>query len=172
MHLQQRGFDVSLIDRQLPATATSFGNAGVINDSSFIPLNNPGLIKKLPRLLLNNRPELRYSYAHVLKNLPWCFNFLRYATAGKSAETATALASLVADALDEHRAIMQRVGNMHRLSKSGWLKVYRRDVDNFFTEQDSALFSTHDVGIQRLDAKQIQELEPGLKPIFLSLIHI
>ena len=168
MHLQQRGFDVSLIDRQLPATATSFGNAGVINDSSFIPLNNPGLIKKLPRLLLNNRPELRYSYAHVLKNLPWCFNFLRYATAGKSAETATALASLVADALDEHRAIMQRVGNMHRLSKSGWLKVYRRDVDNFFTEQDSALFSTHDVGIQRLDAKQIQELEPGLKPIFKS----
>jgi len=168
IHLQQRGFKVSLIDKQLPATATSFGNAGVINDSSFIPLNNPGLIKKLPRLLMNNRPELRYSYSHVLKNLPWCFNFLRSATAGKSRETANALAALVTDALDEHRAIMQRVGNMHRLSKNGWLKVYRRDVSTFFTERDSELFAEHNVGISRLDAAQIQQLEPALKPIFKS----
>jgi len=168
IHLQQRGFEVTLIDKQMPATATSFGNAGVINNSSFIPLNNPGLIKKLPRLLLNNRPELRYSYTHVLKNLPWCFNFLRSATVAKSAETANALAALVTDALDEHRAIMQRVGNMHRLSKSGWLKVYRHEVDEFFTTRDSELFSAHNVGIQRLDAGQIQELEPALKPIFKS----
>ena len=168
MHLQQRGFDVTLIDRQSPATATSFGNAGVINDSSFIPINNPGLIKKLPRLLLNNRPELRYSYSHVLKNLPWCLNFLRSASAAKSAETANALAALVTDALDEHRALMQRVGNMHRLSKSGWLKVYRRDVDEFFTQSDNELLSTHNIGIQRLNAEQIRELEPALKPIFKS----
>jgi len=38
IHLQQRGFEVTLIDKQLPATATSFGNAGVINKPPGIAL--------------------------------------------------------------------------------------------------------------------------------------
>ena len=53
LQLQLDGHQVRLIDRQQPGRETSYGNAGVLSDSSVVVLNNPGLIKALPKLLLN-----------------------------------------------------------------------------------------------------------------------
>ena len=49
--LQQKGFQVSLLDRRAPGEETSYGNAGVIARSSLMPFNNPGLFGQLPALL-------------------------------------------------------------------------------------------------------------------------
>jgi len=168
MHLQQRGFNVTLVDRKLPASETSYGNAGVVNASSYIPLNNPGLIPKLPKLLLNNSAYLRYSPGYVLRNFSWCYQFLRHCTEKHSLETAQALHSLIGDALDEHRALMQRAGNMGRLSESGWLKVFRDsgplDPDGY----EARMFDHFDIPYQNLSADDIAQLEPDLNPIFSS----
>lgn len=168
MHLQQRGFKVQLVDRSLPASATSYGNAGVVNNCSFMPVNNPALFKKLPRLLLNNKPELRYNLRHVLGNPSWCVNFIRSSTTENTLKTANALAALVSGALDEHKALMQRVGNMSRLSESGWLKIYRQHTDSFFSALEHRLFEQYNIKIDLLDADDIAQLEPALKPIFKS----
>jgi len=168
MHLQQRGFKVQLVDRLLPASATSYGNAGVVNNCSFMPINNPSLIAKLPGLLLNNKPGLRYSIRHVLSNPAWCINFLKSTRAEQTLKTANALATLVSGALDEHKALMQRVGNMNRLSESGWLKVYRHHPDSFFSELENRLFEQHDIKTEILTASDIARLEPALNPVFES----
>jgi len=168
MHLQQRGFKVQLIDRLLPASATSYGNAGVVNNCSFMPINNPSLLTKLPGLLLNNKPGLRYSLRHVLANPAWCVNFLKSTSAKQTLNSANALAALVSGALDEHKALMQRVGNMHRLSESGWLKIYRQHPDVFFSELEQQLFEQHDIKTEILTAEDIARLEPALNPIFES----
>ena len=53
IHLQRRGFFVSLIDRALPGkdTAASFGNAGVISPSALVPVQYPGMLWQTPSLL-------------------------------------------------------------------------------------------------------------------------
>ena len=48
LQLQLDGHQVRLLDRQQPGRETSYGNAGVLSDSSVVVLNNPGLIKALP----------------------------------------------------------------------------------------------------------------------------
>ena len=52
LQLQRVGYQVRLIDRKEPGRETSYGNAGVLSDSSVMVLNNPGLLKNLPALLL------------------------------------------------------------------------------------------------------------------------
>ena len=49
LKLQLDGHKVRLIDRKEPGRETSYGNAGVLSDSLVYVLNNPGLLKALPR---------------------------------------------------------------------------------------------------------------------------
>lgn len=168
LHLQQRGWKVTLIDRSEPASETSYGNAGVINASSFVPLNNHSLWKSIPKYLKNNQPQVRYSWTRVLQQFPWLYHFLKHANSADATKTSEALNQLCSHALDEHKAFMQRAGNMHRLSEAGWLKVFRKE--NGFNPKsfDGTLYERFDIGVQTLDTDEIYQLEPSLKRIFRS----
>lgn len=168
IHLQQRGWSVTLIDRKGPGQETSFGNAGVMNGHSVIPLNNPGLLKNLPKYLFNTKAHVRYSLPYVLKRLPWVIGFLTAARAQSTLETTHALRSMSSGALDEHKAIMQRVGNMHRINEVGWLKLYRNNKGLDPNGLESTLFKEVGISVDHLNAAEILDLEPSLKPVFGS----
>lgn len=176
IHLQQRGWQVTLIDRKAPASETSWGNAGVINPASFIPLNNPDLHRSLLRYLRNNTASLRYQPLHLLKQLPWLLSFLDASKTRRANKNSRALYALTSQALDEHRAFMQRTGNAHRLTESGWLKVFRHggaerpaQALNSFSGQ---LMREMGIDIQVLSSDELREREPALKPIFTSGYHL
>ncbi len=168
LHLQQRGLQVCLIDRDPPASATSYGNAGIVNNCSFYPVNNPSLWKKIPQLLTNRRPELRYNARYLISYSGWLAAFLRSSGSAKTRHAASALASLLSGAPDEHKALMQRVGNMHRLNESGWLRLYRQKPKQFFSDLEHDLYHTHEIAIESLNKEEIRDLEPNLNPIFES----
>ncbi len=165
-HLLQRGWDVTLIDRSKPATETSYGNAGVINAASFVPLNNPGLHKSLAKYLRNNTPYLRYNWPYILKNLPWAIQFLQSSKTRACTETCNGLYQLTSPGLDEHKAMMQRAGNMHRLSEKGWLKVFRNGQTYDDQSFEARLYKERNIQIEKLSAGDIHELEPSLKPVY------
>ena len=168
IHLQRRGWRVTLVDRREPGRETSFGNAGVINPASMVPLNTPDLHRSLAGLLGNRRAALRYDPAHVLRNLPWTLGFLQASKTRAATLTSRALAALTMEALEEHRALAQRTGNLHRLTEVGWLKVFRgergHDPDGF----TGRLYAEHGLVVEAHDAASLAELEPALKPVFRS----
>ena len=51
--LQRVGFNVTLIDKDEPGRAASYGNSGSIGLSSSPPLGTPGMLKDVPRILLD-----------------------------------------------------------------------------------------------------------------------
>jgi len=165
-HLLQRGWDVTMVDRAAPATETSYGNAGVINAASFVPLNNPGLHSSLAKYLRNNTPNLRYNLPYILKNLPWALQFLQNSKTHAAIKNCNALHQLTTPGLDEHKAMMQRTGNMHRLSEKGWLKVFREGPGYDETSFEGQQYAERGIDIQRLTPDQIHELEPSLKRIY------
>lgn len=168
LHLQQRGWDVTLIDRNEPARETSYGNAGVINGASMVPLNSPAIHSALASYLRNDKAQLRYNPKHVLKNLPWMLQFLQNSKSRQADKTAAELFSLTSVALDEHKAFMQRAGNSHRLSEKGWLRVYRNEpgfIDDAYEPQQLKRFN---IAGQKLNCDELRELEPSLNPIYKS----
>jgi len=168
IHLQQHGWTVTLVDRREPGRETSFGNAGVINPGSMVPLNSPDLHRTLADLLGNRRAALRYDPAYVLRNLPWALGFLRASKTRAASVTARALGTLTMEALDEHRALMQRTGNLHRLREVGWLKVFRGERGHDRSGFTARLLAEHGLAIEHHDAVSLARLEPALKPIFRS----
>ena len=176
LHLQRRGWDVTLVDRRGPGRETSFGNAGVINAGSMVALNNPDIHASLLRLLGNRDASLRIDPRHALRRLPWLLAFLDASKTSAARRTALALHALVSRAPGEHRDLMRLVGNAHRLRATGWLKVYRgggperarRSLDGF----TGALLRECGVDFETLDADGLRALEPALKPIFGSALHL
>ena len=61
LSLQRAGHHVRLIDSKKPGRETSYGNAGMLAEASFLVLNSPGLLKILPKLLLNRTLGVRMS---------------------------------------------------------------------------------------------------------------
>lgn len=168
LHLQQRGWDVTLIDRKSPGRETSYGNAGVINSGSMVALNSPAMHKSLASLLKNDKPQLRYNLKHIMKNLPWALQFLQSSKTRQSDKTSEALYSLTSVSLQEHKAFMQRAGNLHRLSEAGWLRVYRNEPGFDDHSYDATQLRRFNIPGQKLNADELRDLEPSLKHIYSS----
>ena len=60
IELIKKGYYVTLMDPNEPGSQTSYGNAGVITDSSLMIINNPQLLKSLfsLRIASEKTPEI------------------------------------------------------------------------------------------------------------------
>ncbi len=107
--LRRDGHDVTLIDRIAPGQPgqTSYGNAGILAATSFIPVPVPGLLRKVPKLLLNKMGPLHLKWGYLPRLFPWLIPFLRRANERDVLETVKALSTITIDAVDQHRALVK-----------------------------------------------------------------
>ena len=80
LHLQREGFTVRLVDKGAPGMKASFGNSGSFGTASCVPFALPGVLKKVPKMLLDPTSPLKLRWGHVPKALPF---FLRLVAASR-----------------------------------------------------------------------------------------
>jgi len=164
--LQKAGHSVTLIDRGRPGRETSYGNAGVLSESSVAVLNSPGLLKSLPKLLLGRSNSLRFSPLFVIRRLGWMLSFLSYCTARRWRAAGHALRALQVISLDQHKAWIAEAGVDDLLRYGGWMKVFRHSESFEAYKAELALADEVGTGYSIFDREQIRQIEPGLKPIY------
>lgn len=172
LELQRRGADVTIFDRVAPGRETSYGNAGVIARSSLVPFNNPGLWATLPKLLKNDSAGFRYDPFFLARNLPWTLGFLSRARASSFRETTAALDALIRLSTMEHQRLLVEAGVAHRLRANGWLFLYRSEQGFARSQLSRDTFEEFGISTQTLDAHELSELEPDLKPLFPRALWI
>ena len=164
--LQRAGYRVSLIDRGTPGRETSYGNAGVLSESSVAVLNSPGLLKALPKLLLGRSNGLRYSPFFVVKRLGWMLRFLSHCTPRHWRAAARALRELQVLSLAQHKDWIAEAGVQDLLRHGGWMKVFRSEASFAAYAAELALYDEVGVRYTVFDREQLRQIEPGLKPIY------
>ena len=127
--LQQRGYAVVLIDRKLPASETSGGNAGIIGDSAAVPFNNPGLRRELGHLLFGKSAALRYDWHYVSARMPWLVRFFVHTNAASAKHRTLLLHQLICRSQTLHRRWMTTCRLAEQLRKSGGLNVIAAKTD-------------------------------------------
>ena len=168
LELQRRGHRVMLLDRGQPGRETSYGNTGVLSDASIVIVNNPGLLKQLPRLMRNRGLKLRYSPGFVAKRLFWVLRFLGHCTQRHFEHAAMALRAIQVLSLDIHKALIAEAGADHLLRHTGWLKVFRGH--DSFLAYDLERGALEKTGVRHtiFSADQLARIEPGLAPVFVA----
>ncbi len=126
-YLQRDGHSVFLVEPGTPGEGASFGNAGCFNGSSVTPAAMPGVIRSVPRWLMDplGPLALRWSYlASAIPSVPGC-SLVRSATPEKVAAQAKALRPLVGPTVAMVRDLARDSGAEHLIHPRGHLYVYR-----------------------------------------------
>lgn len=128
--LQRAGVDTLLIDREGPASGTSYGNAGVLASSSVVPVTVPGLIGKAPGMLLDKNQPLFLNWSYLPTLLPWLSRYLSNCKPEKVTRIAAALTPLLGNSLHDHQTLAAGTGAGKYITPAEFSYFYR-DREHF-----------------------------------------
>ena len=103
--LQRAGHEVTVVDREGPASGTSYGNAGVLAAAAIVPVPVPGIMRKAPGMLMDRNAPLFLRWSYLPKLLPFLRKYLSYATDAHVDHYAKAMSALLHDTVEQHQAL-------------------------------------------------------------------
>jgi D-amino-acid dehydrogenase len=172
LHLQKRGRDVILVDRQdLAGQGTSFGNAGMIECASVFPYMFPRDFREILRYARNRAPQVRYSLADLPAFLPWLVRYYLASSPERALNSAMAELPLIRRSLIEHEELIAEAGVPELLRRTGWIKLYRSDATLAKAMREFDRARQYGVAGEVLDDAAIKLREPHLDGEFKGAIH-
>lgn len=160
--LQRDGHSVFLIEPGEPGEGASFGNAGCFNGSSVTPTAMPGVIRNVPRWLMDPLGPLSLRWSYLPAILPYLVRFARAATPDKVRAQAKALRPLIAPTVPLVRELAGDAGAEDLVHQRGHLYVYRSAEALAKDAFAWALRRDNGVEVDEFDADELRQLEPAL----------
>jgi glycine/D-amino acid oxidase-like deaminating enzyme len=160
--LQRDGHAVTIIDRDEPGQGCSFGNAGIIHTGGCVPMATPGILKGVPKMLLDPNGALVIRWRYLPRLLPWLFKMLAAARPERVDAICKALAHFSLRARNAYQPLLDEARATALLRPRGELYVYRTKAA--FDAEAWAMRVRRGFGIpvEDLDARAIREMEPAL----------
>jgi D-amino-acid dehydrogenase len=172
LHLQQRGRDVTLVDRhELAGEETSFGNAGLIECASVFPYMFPRDFGQILQYAMNRAPQVRYHFSDLPTVLPWLARYFLASSPQRALHSAMAELPLIRRSLIEHEALVAEAGVPELLRRTGWIKLFRSDATLKDAAYDLERAKQYGVTGEVLDSKAIAAREPNLSGEFAGAIY-
>ncbi len=158
-YLQQSGHEVVVIDNTDMTDGASYGNAGHVVPSHFVPLASPGIVAQGMRWMLNSSSPFYVKPRINMDLIRWGFAFWRQANEKTMQSNIPHLQKLLALSRDLFDEMKNDLGNNFFMKEKGILIVYKT--------ADSEKHEIHltkqaaQMGLQStiLSAQQVQDLE-------------
>ncbi|SLN72267.1 D-amino acid dehydrogenase small subunit [Roseovarius albus] len=170
--LQRSGHQVTLIDREGPGAGASYGNAGLMAQWAFIPVNTPGLIKDSIKYLTDPSSPLFMQWGQVPRLAPWLWQFVKRANAKDARYTAQALIDIIADGGDQHRALTRATQAEEMITSSDFVYAYASRKD--FDKDNFGWGIRREAGFvpEMIEGAAVQEFDPMLGPSIQCLARL
>lgn len=161
--LQQRGVQVRLIDEREPGTGTSFGNAGLVSVDSCIPIALPGMMKQVPKWLIDAESPLSVRPAYLPAAAPWLMRWIKSGASERSAaRQSRALYQLHKDAVQLYRALLGDESFHELIHVTGQLHVWESPDKTAGDLLAERLREQNGVAPRQLSGPEIFDLSPGM----------
>jgi D-amino-acid dehydrogenase len=170
--LRARGCEVTLVEREPEVhDGCSFGNAGMIVPSHFIPLAAPGMVARGLKCMLNARSPF-YIRPRLDADLAgWCWRFFRAANAAHVARAAPLLRDLHFASRELFAELAAGTGNDFGLATRGLLMLCR--TQRALDHEAAVAVEAERLGVpaQVLTAAQAAALDPGMRMDIAGAVH-
>ena len=159
--LQRQHWKVTLLDRQPPGTATSFGNACTFATYSVEPVATPGIWKQAPALLLKADSPLKVRPAYMSKIAPWLWQFLRYSREHHVHGISRDLDTLLKPCMTAWATLLDDAKANDLIRHDGALYIFEAH-ERRGAEEMLAYHKPFDIPIRLLENAELHALEPAL----------
>ncbi len=169
-YLQQSGVEVEIIERGSGEEGCSFGNAGYVSPSHFIPLASPGIIEAGIKFMLDSKSPFFIKPSFDLGLMKWGINFWKSSNKAKSQENALHLHSLLQLSRKKMLELSAEFDNPFGLEEKGCMMMYRKEETAHHEEEMAHQANTLGIKTTSFDHKQLKEVEPLIKDNVLGAV--
>lgn len=169
-YLQQAGWDVTILEKGDLSDNCSFGNAGMIVPSHFVPLAAPGMLEKGIKWMFDSKSPFYVRPSLNLGLIDWGLKFMKSANKQQAEKAALPLRDISLLSKDLYAELTTQIGNFG-LTNNGILMLYKSDKvgdeELHIAEQARNL----GLDVASLSAAEAQLLQPNLQLDVLGGIH-
>lgn len=166
--LSEAGFAVTIIDRDGICKGTSSGNASALAFSDVMPMAHKGMLKNVPRWLMDPLGPLSIPPSYFPTILPWLLRLVRESSPAKRAKSVAAQVAMMRLSEKETLALAGRAGIQSMIRNDGSLELYSSEkaFQNALLSWDFR--KTHGVPFEHVRGHRLAELQPGLSPSIVA----
>ena len=166
VQLARAGVRTTLVDWQDPGNGASSGNAGSLSAQSVVPIALPGMLRQVPKWLIDPAGPLHVRWSYLPKAAPWLWKWVRASRMSTVHRSAAALRSLLDTAIEDFEELLGPEDSARLIRRHGQLLVWRSARPDRTEAVGHQLRELHGVEMEWLTPSEIAELEPELAPVF------
>lgn len=158
-YLQKEGHEIVVVDNTDMTDGASYGNAGHIVPSHFVPLASPGIITQGLKWMLNSSSPFYIKPRMDMDLLRWGFNFWRKSGVKTMQQNIPHIHQLLMLSRNLFEDMKYDLGNSFFMKEKGILIVYKTAKSEKHENELAKQAATMGMHAEILTASQVQELE-------------
>ncbi len=172
LHLQQRGYDVTLVDRRAPGQETSMGNAGLIQREAVEPYAFPREPGFLLDVALGRGAQVHWHAQGLWQMGRALLRYLHHSHPQRHAQATQAYSRLIAHATAEHDPLIVASGAQDLVSREGFRFVFRTaQAFDEAAQRAEDLLLRFGVRSQAENTAQLALAEPAVQKPLAGAVH-
>lgn len=157
------GHDVTIVDRDPPGQGCSSGNAGMLGTASCLPSALPGVLRRVPAMLLPRGPlSLDWRYLPTLA--PWLLRFVLAGRPVSVAANARAMNAIQTPLLAAHLELADWADAGHLIANRGKLHFWFNDASWHRDAVMRDLLTRHSIAFEIISGADARQRVPALAP--------
>ncbi|HRK53269.1 MAG TPA: FAD-dependent oxidoreductase [Cyclobacteriaceae bacterium] len=162
-YLTQAGHKVTVIEKGNLQEGCSFGNAGMIVPSHFIPLAAPGMISKGIRWMFNSKSPFYVRPSLNPDLLKWGYLFYRNSSQANVDNAIPALKELSYYSKSLYQQMAKKLPFDFGYHERGLLMLYKTEEIESEERETAEIANHYGVEARVLTAEQVQDMEPDVR---------
>lgn len=170
-YLNASGWEVTVLEKADFTNNCSYGNAGYVCPSHFIPLATPGIIRQGLKWMFNAKSPFYVEPRLSLPLLRWGLQFARNATTEKVAAAAIPLRDIALFSQQEYLRWQSVPGMDMGYEKKGLLEYFQTAEKEAHANHTCADAIKLGLRAEMLSSRQVQEMEPQTSLRLRGALH-
>ncbi len=162
-YLNKAGHEVVLIDKGDLTHGTSFGNAGYLCPSHFIPLASPGIIAMGLKWMLSSSSPFYIKPRINMDLIKWGMSFWRSSGRSTMERNIPPLHEILQLSRSLTSEIRNELGNHFRMEEKGCLMLYKSAVTEKHEIELAHEAASLNIETKILTAQEVQSMEPNVE---------
>lgn len=162
-YLNKAGHEVILIDKGDLKHGTSFGNAGYISPSHFIPLASPGIVAKGLQWMLSSSSPFYIKPRLNMDLIRWALTFWKRSGKSTMERNIPHLNNILHLSRELTSSIRNELGNQFRMEEKGCFMLYKSILTEKHEIELAKEAAALNIETRIFNAKEIQDMEPEVE---------
>jgi D-amino-acid dehydrogenase len=162
-YLQQSGWDVTVLDKGDFSDNCSYGNAGYVCPSHFVPLATPGIVTQGLKWMWNSRSPFYVEPRLNTALISWGLKFMKSATAKHVADTAVPLRDIALFSQQLYEEWTKLPDFDFAYEKKGLLEMYQTEANEEHSHHIAVEARKLGLDAVMLSKDEVQAMEPQVE---------